>query len=227
MPEAALIVPDACALLDVLRSALGQRSQTSSLVPFTRLAEAAAAGDVRFVLPELSRSGFDRNLDRVTTEVVAHGRSVLESMTRLVSGHAALPDPERLVLSGPIGPGVVENWAADLAGAWASSIRREIFGWAPEARSDADTAFARDRMASGLAPCRPGGEGFEDAEIVNCALRLAAGHAGPAIFLSSNTRDFCNSGTSTLHLELDDAFARAGLKLATTWGAALGLVEAL
>ncbi len=224
MPEGPLLVPDACALLDVLRGAVGVRTQETSVRPFVGLAEASANGEVRFVIPELSLSGFERNLDQVTSEIVSHGRKVLDGMSLLVSGHAALPDSEGLVLSHPNPPGVADRWVTDLAGAWSRSIRVAINTWTREDRSEADTAFARGRMAGGLAPCRPGGEGFEDAEIVSCALRMAAAHDGLAIFVSSNTSDFCSRGTSEIHAELQDEFAAAGLKLAATWGAALGAI---
>lgn len=224
MPDGPLLVPDACALLDVLRGGIGARPQTTSAIPFMLLVNASTDGEVRFALPELSLAGFDRNLDRVTSEVASHGRRVLEGMSLLVSGHEALPDSEGLMLPGPTPPGVADAWATDLAEAWARSIRTEIDSWVCEGRSDADTAFARDRMAGGMAPCRPGGEGFEDAEIVSCALRLAADHDGLAIFVSSNTNDFCDNGTCEVHSELEQDFAAVGLTLATNWGAAWGAV---
>lgn len=64
-----LILPDACALLDVLRGALGARPQATSVLPFIRLRSSEISGKARFAVPELSVAGFDRNLESVTANV--------------------------------------------------------------------------------------------------------------------------------------------------------------
>jgi hypothetical protein len=80
---------------------------------------------------------------------------------------------------------------------------------------------AVDRIIASTHPAKPGGKGAKDSVILEHALEATtqlrnAGFKGTCLFVSSNTRDFANTGSSKLHAQLTTAFNAVNLEYAVS-----------
>jgi hypothetical protein len=80
---------------------------------------------------------------------------------------------------------------------------------------------AVDRVIASTHPAKPGGKGAKDSVILEHAVETTAklrtgGFTGDCIFVSSNTKDFANTGSTNLHAQLAPAFNPVNLQYAVS-----------
>lgn len=218
-----LVIPDTCALLDIVRFSVGLMNGRSHLSPFERLVELQAAGGIDVAIPELVDVEFDANLDRVWRESVHSATEAIGRIEALVDGHGLLPGPSGALLGRPVLPSVDSEWANKYVESWVGVVRSVVRAARVVPTEEVDTMAAYRRSAAGRAPCPKRGEQSHDAVVVATALRVASETDLPVVFVSSNIRDFCNQD-GTLHRDLVDDFRDAGLDFARSWGDVLGRV---
>ena len=80
---------------------------------------------------------------------------------------------------------------------------------------------AVDRIIASTHPAKPGGKGAKDSVILEHAVEATtqlrnAGFTGICLFVSSNTKDFANAGSTNLHAQLIPAFNAVNLEYAVS-----------
>jgi hypothetical protein len=80
---------------------------------------------------------------------------------------------------------------------------------------------AVDRIIASTHPAKPGGKGAKDSVILEHAVEATsqlrnAGFTGVCVFVSSNTKDFANTGTFNLHTLLAPVFNPVSLRYAVS-----------
>jgi hypothetical protein len=78
---------------------------------------------------------------------------------------------------------------------------------------------AVDRIIASTRPAKPGGKGAKDSVILEHAVEATtqlrtAGFTGVCLFVSSNTKDFADAGSTNLHAQLTPEFTAANLEYA-------------
>lgn len=219
----ALLIPDTCALLDILRSCVGQRDQGTSLRPFLLVRDMVGLGEATIVVPEIVVLEWGNNVDGVRTEAEREASRCLEGVSGLVAGRQGLP-PSAAMVPSPQPHLLGKDWASGYVGAWVDVVDQLIGSARIEPKIDDDLVFGMKRSIERLPPCARPGESPHDGAVLAAALRAAGAHDGPSVFVSSNTKDFCGEDNA-LHPELTALFDSSGLSYARSWGEAFGQIR--
>lgn len=209
---------DICAILDLMRDPTRPGTGVNNRTAAKALLE----------LLEGSRTLMAVVAEQVATEFAGHvhhvhdeAQAAVERLAGQIAQVDALVALHALTPSAPID---TAHWTChstqtrQYAERWmAAAIRLE--------HSDALAARAFRRVNQARAPARPGKDSSEDCLVVETYLdavsRLRrAGFGAPAVFLSSNTKDFTDTNTAILRPELAADFAAVDLVYAPNFGAA-------
>lgn len=208
---APVLLPDTCALLDLLRGP-------------ARL----TAGDLRAAIAVWDGvAGAIRRVHLLMAEMVQvelqHQRQAADDEFRAFTNRwsqATLTLEVFAELLGGIGPGNPQPVVADLQSSL-TTIYDGLLSAALCLEHDRECdAAAADRIRDRTAPAHRGG--YKDAVITEqylkaCRWLRSQGFSAPIAFLTSNTRDFCDSDGRTLHPGLAADFDSANLILCVTW----------
>ena len=211
---------DTCSVLDVLRDPtrhdVRRHHQEASLA----LLELAEAGDgVRSFVADLVRTEFRDNVQHVQDEAIRAIQEIEKQITKL---------NELVALHGSRGVVDLRNWAGhvercrDVAERWltASTVVQD---------SEQNRLDAINRLTEARAPARRGKDSVKDCIILETYLGLvrrirAGGVAAPAVFVSSNTKDYAERGTTAIRNDVESEFRSLELEYAPNMGAARHLL---
>jgi hypothetical protein len=213
-PGGAALFPDTCALLDIVRLPIrcGAAQIRRELAAIARVIAAATSSPARLTIliaPPIATE-WKENIGNVAAETDRAAKQWLERGEQFaeVQGSAhSVP---------------VRACASFLSvGAWLRSLAESILACSIEIEPD-DAAMARAmrRVSLAQAPARKG-EQAKDCMIIEHVLAAAGQFCsiaprGAAVFLSSNTADYCETAT-TLRQPLSADFPQAGLQFANQW----------
>lgn len=213
---APLLILDTCALLDLIRIPIRSKSPESA----TRELESARAvlGNCQespsnswVIIPPLVTQEWHNNFENTIGEVRQHwarlDRDIRVAHMTAKAVDLSLPGLFEYSLQN------IETTLANLSG--------EFFRHGLSIEDDSDCQHrAYLRTISNLAPARKGG-GLKDCSIIEhsielCARLRDAGFPPKCVFLTSNTKDFCESVTTPKE-PLGEDLAAVSLVLTTNW----------
>jgi hypothetical protein len=214
---APMLFPDTCALVDLIRVPFRMKSAARArrmLEAATRLVAQSqtSAPDLWVIVPPL-----------VHDEWIEHSQNTVEKLRRywakldnmIEVAHAAA-DAVDVIL-----PGAVTYSNQDIERALLQSAS-DFFNNALFLNDDsACEQRAYRRAINNEAPARKGG-GLKDCVIIEHAIELclqlrAVGFSEKCVFITSNTRDFCEPNSTAPKAPLASQLNSAGLSLTTTW----------
>lgn len=202
---------DTCALLDIIRLPARARSPRDSetlLTATLSILTKAGEGQLSLVIPPLVTSEFEKNLSNVEVEA---RNAVDEFRLR----HGILSSIQRAA-GDSVPPLGIE---AETVITFLKDLTAELLASGTELTQDDEAARrALKRAVSSTPPSSKGTA--NDCVIYEHALQLMrairdAGHSQALVFLTSNTKDFCNSGTAKEPIQSELAGVNACL--CTTW----------
>jgi hypothetical protein len=213
---APLLCLDTCAVLDLMRDPTRTGTQVNNGACAKFLLERVDGGALVVVVAEQVATEFACHVQQVHDETQAAMKRLagqIGQVDALVAVHALAP-------SAPLD---TAHWSCHGA-----QTRQHAERWLAVAlrlqHSDALAASAFRRVNQARAPARPGKDSSKDCLIVetyvDAVTRLRqAGFTAPAVFVSSNTKDFTDNNAAVLRPELAADFATAGLIYAPNFGA--------
>jgi hypothetical protein len=199
---------DSCILLDIVRAPLRNKP---SEIQFARLFLTAVQKTPK-TIHLLVASPTQREWTDHIAETENDCTIAVNSCNAVASicGHMALP-PVAFLPAGVLTLStLLRNLSADLLDAAVSM--------------DHDAAAlgrAVDRIIASTHPAKPSGKGAKDSVILEHAVEATtqlrnAGFTGICLFVSSNTKDFANAGSTNLHAQLTPAFNAVNLEYAVS-----------
>ena len=219
------LIPDTCALLDIIRlpirsDPVRMRRELAAVQQIV-VAASSSAPELRvYIAPQVLREwaenlpGVLKQANDTTAQWVSQGARFAEAQVHF---SLAVVDIQS---HGSLGSLFAALEALALAILSVAIVIDE---------DDAALIRAMRRVSMAVAPARKGGQA-SDCMIVEHALSVSAiltthPTAPRAVFLSSNTSDYCDAGSSSLRPPLDADFAASRLAFATTWHWAASLLK--
>jgi hypothetical protein len=210
---APVLMGDTCGLLDVARSPL--RPKSGGLIPAAEVVDAAERQpkELHVVVPALVAEEWDRHYAATCKELRDHIDKTRTAVTALRAACEAfrIPPPDEI----SSGVELLKDVLPDLA--------LRLFNSAIVLASDKACrreASVRSRLDE--PPARPGGSAADCIIIEHClglaTLLEVSGFALPRVFVSSNTKDYCERGSLRPKLVRD--FKPVGLQFASNLAAA-------
>lgn len=214
-----VLIPDACALLDLVRAPAWERFSEEDGRAAVGLLAMAETGELAVAVPQQALAEYEANLSSVRERTSADLGKMAEAVGRTFARMRSIGEP--LV---PDAPDLSRFAEAGLPLAERMIARAVTF-----VAGDEEERKALRRLLRTIPPAQKGKASQGDCLIVESSLRLAAslrdaGHSGPVVFLSSNVHDYCTAGSGgRLAPPLDVEFPDARLGYACRW-AATGLL---
>lgn len=209
-----VLIPDTCALLDLVRVPVRESFTTHDGAAALALLALVESGRIAVVVPEKVQSEYADNVAKVHGETANTLERMVDAIEKMLIrlksiGAAALPEPPAVKAFANTGRTLADRFLAH-----AVSI---------EAGAE-EQLKAFNRQVTATRPAQKGKESHGDYLITETNLALArrlkeAGHPGPFLFVSSNVDDYCIPG-SRLAPPLDEEFQTVGLAFACRWAAA-------
>ncbi|GBE22683.1 hypothetical protein BMS3Bbin01_02059 [bacterium BMS3Bbin01] len=220
-----VLLLDTCALLDIVRFASHSRPQIhlDAVQRLVGLAENDPAVLVLALVDVVSNELGHNRAPVIEAERQAVGsivdRALSVSSLSASLGRQSLTDASRK-------PDSFSAWHLDLVTALDSLVDRILAVAEVVDVTEDDRNAADQRVRDRVPPAAQGSSGTYDCQITEVALRVAASRApSSTLFLSSNTRDFCDG--AALHPTLQGQFDDAGLVFVKAWGEARGALHDL
>lgn len=191
-----ILCVDTCSILDIVRDPSTGSIRSRHHVAALSLLDLAEAGRLDVRIADLVRSEYAGHIDAVCSEAAAALRRLLKtlaSVDNIVAAHA-----RRYSEGGAVKPSA---WSGHVDRCRAIADRWMRVG-RDTSRTDTSDLRAAQRIAGARAPAGKGGTGAKDCLIVEGYLEhlrgvRASGVKVPAVFVSSNVRDFAaHPGTS-------------------------------
>ncbi len=209
---------DSCILLDIVRAPLRNKPNE---IQFARLFLAAVQKTpktIHLLVASPTRREWTDHIAETENEstIAVNGCNAVAS----ICGHMGLP-PVAFLPAGVLTlSSLLRSLSADLLAAAVSM--------------DHDAAAlgrAVDRIIASTHPAKPGGKGAKDSVILEHAVEATtqlrnAGFTGTCLFVSSNTKDFANAGSTSLHAQLTPAFNAVQLAYAVSLAHAENILTA-
>jgi hypothetical protein len=211
---APLLLLDACALLDLIRAPV--RRAPWQLPPALRLdaLTATPSGPCQLLRASITAREFSDHSAEAQQQLEQYLQDLHDRTTELQQVFGLLLPPFTAPAFSP----------SPLPGALADLAQRLLARSTPLDQDPATHQRAYQRVLDKRRPSRRGE--IKDAVMVEEYLELcrrlrAGGFPSSAVFLSSNTNDFCEGSARALHTELAADFTDAGLAFCKSWPEAL------
>ena len=211
---------DTCSVLDILRDPTRRDVRRHDQAASLELLELAESGaEVRSFVTDLVCAEFRDNVQHVQDEAREGIRRIEEQVVKL-DGLAALHGTQDTV--------DVSHWAGHV-----KRCRQAAERWLKAStvvnRSDQNVLDAFRRLTQARAPARSGKDSTKDCIILETYLELvrrirAHGVTSPTVFVSSNTKDYTERGTTAIRSDVASEFRSLELKYAPNMGAARHLL---
>lgn len=207
-----VLVPDTCALVDLVRVIERHSSPTKELDAAKRVLTATKTGLVSVVVPDLVPKEWGDHVAEECDRQVAWIQSLEQRATRVL-------DSDSFLSGTPAGSVSLSVVVVDKLKQLALDI---IAGSIPADSTDAIHLAAYHRQASGRGPARKGKDCIKDCNIAEVLLEvsrcLKPRHSAKIVFLTSNKSDFCDPlDDRRPHPDLQADFAAFGIDLVRTW----------
>jgi hypothetical protein len=203
---------DTCSILDVMRDPFRETTLATNIAAALRMIDAASETPPRLVVLRAAQ---------VDLELLSNAPSVEDDAQRGLNrfrAHAKRIDDLAAVLGATPGSGTLhlQNHVAEsrkLFDRWCAA------GWTVQQTLEI-AGKAMVRVNGAIAPASHGNQNAKDCLVIETYLRAlqdlrAAGLTSPAVFLSSNTKDYCSTG-SRLESALVPDFATVQMDYAST-----------
>ena len=211
---------DTCSVLDILRDPTRRDVRWHEQEASLELLEVAESGErVRSFVTDLVCTEFRDNVQYVQDEASRGIRRIedqIVKLNRLVALHGSRGVVDFSHWAGHVERcrNVAERWLA------ASTVVQE---------SEQNKLDAIKRLTEARAPARKGKDSTKDCIILETYLELvreirARGVTTPAVFVSSNTRDYAERDTAAVRNDIDGEFRSLDLEYAPNMGAARHLL---
>lgn len=218
--QEALVFVDTCAFLDLVRLPFREGDFERELKAATLLQSLASTGNITLLASAVSFDEYARNEEKVIIELTNHVAHVSNAVKRLAA------------FSKLVGSGVME-WGVDdnlLIARTCEAGRSALAACALVETTDEDRLAAWSRHAKGIRPARHGKDSLGDCTIYASLIRSAEGFrrssAGPIVFLTSNTKDFCSeTHKGRPHEDIESDFGTLQISLVTGWAWASKVVR--
>lgn len=203
----AVLLPDACILLDLLRSPRRDSVDGASILAGRSIRDAVVqTGTVGCIVTEQVRSEISKNLPIVRNDTNRALQSLTSEINRIDVWSEALGATSQTDISHYLTrTSVAEALLSDIMDASLSHAKTSDI---------ADRAFSR--VTQNRTPAKIGKNSIEDCVVVESYLELAQdlrdqGHRGPIIFASSNTKEFLSGTPRKLNADIDAEFTTLGI----------------
>jgi hypothetical protein len=206
--SAPVLFLDSCILLDIVRAPLRNKP---SEIHFARLfltTSQKTPKAIHLLVASPTQREWDDHIGETESdcEIAVNSCNAVASICR----HMALPPVSFLPAEVLTLSRLLRNLSADLLAASLSM--------------DHDAAALRravDRIIASTHPAKPGGKGAKDSVILEHAVEATtqlrnARFTGTCLFVSSNTKDFANPGSTNLHSQLAATFNAVNLEYAVS-----------
>lgn len=216
-----ILVPDTCALLDLIRATHRQNIKHAYCNRAKGLLQLARATPPTLTLLtcDVIIEEFHRNVVQVRNEADSSAGKLYEAYEHFLKVHEVFagaaehtaPTRSWFIAQNALG----STLASDLISASTSHLA-----------TDDDHTRATRRVRSATPPSKRGKDSTADCIVTEFVLRLAATLPAPAksvVFLSSNTADYCDG--SGLIPQIQTEFDAAGVRFARNWGEAWSQVN--
>lgn len=213
---APVLLVDTCVLLDLIRDVPRKDVQAHNLIAAAALLSAAENGsDLTVIVADQVRTELADNQHTVEEEARSGLTKFREQVKRINQvaaqfGAATSIDTTHLADHVARTVAVLQRWTRVAMGA--------------SAGPDVERRAMR-RVVQALAPSRKGKESAKDCLVIESYLEVAgelraAGFIGRIVFASSNTDEYHDAGTKTLHPQLQADFGAHAIDYAPNFGAA-------
>jgi len=215
---APVLLLDSCILLDVVRAPLRGKPDEVRFAQLFLTSVQKNPKAIHLLVASPTRTEWTDHIAETENEctIAVNGCNAVAS----ICGHMGLP-PVAFLPAGVLTLStLLRNLSADLLAAAVSM--------------DHDAAAlgrAVDRIIASTRPAKPGGKGAKDSVILEHAVEATtqlriAGFTGICLFVSSNTKDFADAGSTNLHAQLIPAFNAVNLEYAVSLTHAEGILTA-
>ncbi len=209
---------DTCSLLDIIRLPIRYKKLnyiTSALNSISNIIQEIQQGNISFVIPTLVKDEWTEYARSIRNDVCQHIKGVDAQYTiiRTVALDQGTSLPE------------ITFPASDLAD-HLYNLSAEILNSCIELiKNDECSLRATERSVSNIAPASKG-ESIQDCIIYEHVLEVMnrlqkQGFAGPKVFLTSNTKDYCTVSSSSPKPPVDTELKNANSILCTNWNWAI------
>lgn len=206
---------DTCSVLDIMRDATRPETDLNSLGAAIDLVDKAANGELVILIAQ-----------QVDVELGQHLTNIQKQADDAIKKHCALAKQVDDVAQLFGVAGIVDTSHLPGHVARARAIVDKLIAEGIPALGDQQiTSLAFQRESVGRAPGGPGKQAMKDCVVVETYLEAAqslraATFAEPIVFVSSNTKDYCQASTRKLALDLRTDFGAVVMEYAPNWAAA-------